>query len=228
MKLTVATLFAANALAAFAQGVPTVLTPCRDVTLASRIDSALRPYEAKVGERVRTGQVLVRADDERYAIDYRKAKEQFEFMEATYADKLELHKKDFCSDFELKKAKFDAALAEAAFREAELNLGWCAFKAPFDGKFAEIATKEYDPVKPGQPVLRIIDDSKLFAVANVPMGTVKVGDKVRLAVGGVAAEGRVYEVAPHADSRTGTVRIRVLVENRDGKLMVGMTGTIDG
>ena len=96
------------------------------------------------------------------------------------------------------------------------------------GKFAEIATKEYDPVKPGQPVLRIIDDSKLFAVANVPMGTVKVGDKVRLAVGGVAAEGRVYEVAPHADSRTGTVRIRVLVENPDGKLMVGMTGTIDG
>lgn len=228
MKATVLSLMIPCAFLSFAQGVATVLTPYRDVTLASKVDSTLKPYAAKVGDRVAAGQIIVQADDQRYAIDYGKAKEQFEFMNATYADKLELNKQDFCSDFELKKAKFDAAVAEASFREAELNLGWCDFKAPFDGKFAEIITKEYDPIKPGQPIIRIIDDAKLFAVANVPMGTVKVGDRMSLTLDDLTAEGTVYEVAPHADSRTGTVRIRVLIENSDGKLIVGMTGTIDG
>lgn len=228
MKVAILTVTILSAFISFAGGVATVLTPYRDVTLASKIDSTLKPYAAKVGDRVKAGQTIVQADDERYQIEYGKAKEHFEFMSATYSDKIELHKQDFCSDFELKKARFDASLSEAAFREAELNLSWCSFKAPFEGKFAEIITKEYDPIKPGQPILRVIDDSKLFAVANVPMGMVKVGDTMKLTLGEIAAEGTVYEVSPHADSRTGTVRIRVLVENSEGRLIVGMTGMIDG
>lgn len=226
-KVAISFLATAAALAAAAE-YATVLMPYRDATVASKVDSTLKTFSAKVGDRIKAGQTLVEAEDDRYRLDWQKAKDQFAFMDASFRDKEELLKKDFCSDFELKKAKFDRAIAESAFREAELNLGWCSFKAPFDGKFAEILTKEYDPVKPGQPVLRIIDDTKLFAIANVPTDFTAAGRTLRITVGGQTVSGTVYEVAPHADNRTGTVRIRVLVENADGKLMAGMTGAIDG
>lgn len=228
VKFAISFLSAAASLAAVAAEYTTVLMPCRDAVVASKVDSTLKTYSAKVGDRVKAGQVLVEAEDDRYRLDWQKAKEQFSFTDAAFKDKEELLKKDFCSDFELKRAKFDRAVAETSFREAELNLGWCAFKAPFDGKFAEILTKEYDPVKPGQPVLRVIDDTRLFAVANVPLGFTASGRTVRISVGGQTVSGTVYEVAPQADNRTGTVRIRVLVENADGKLAAGMTGLIGG
>ena len=66
---------------------------------------------------------------------------------------------------------------------------------------------------------------------NVPLNDVAltaVGNPVTIAVEGgkLAAKGRIYEVAPQADHRTGTVRIRVLIDNGDGKLRAGMTGEL--
>ena len=104
-------------------------------------------------------------------------------------------------------------------------------KAPFAGKLAEIRTQEYETVRPGQPLFRIIDDNRLLAVMNVPLNDVAlttVGNPVVVSVSGTdrKAKGTVYEVAPQADHRTGTVRIRVLIDNGDGKLRAGMTGEL--
>lgn len=213
------------------ESVKTVLFPFREAVIAARADSTLLPYRFKLGEAFGEGDVLVTLDDSRYAIEAKRAAEQFEFARATYEDRKQLREKNFTSDYELKKAAFDRQIAENDLASARLNLSYCTIKAPFAGKIVEIQTREYETVRPGQPLFRIIDDNRLLAVMNVPMDDktlTSVGSAVSIRIPDCdqTANGTIYEVTPQADHRTGTIRIRVLIDNADGKLRAGMTGEL--
>lgn len=221
-------LFAAPA---YGEAVKAVLFPFREAVIAARAESTLLPYRFKLGEPFKAGEVLTALDDSRYVLEVRRATEQADFARAVFEDKKQLRAKNFTSDYELKKAEFDLSVAESSLADAKLNLSYCIVKAPFAGKLAEIRTQEYETVRPGQPLFRIIDDNRLLAVMNVPLNDVAlttVGNPVVVSVSGMdrKAKGTVYEVAPQADHRTGTVRIRVLIDNGDGKLRAGMTGEL--
>lgn len=221
-------LFAAPA---YGEAVKAVLFPFREAVIAARAESTLLPYRFKLGEPFKAGEVLTALDDSRYALEVRRATEQADFARAVFEDRKQLRDKNFTSDYELKKAEFDLSVAESSLADAKLNLSYCIVKAPFAGKLAEIRTQEYETVRPGQPLFRIIDDNRLLAVMNVPLNDVAlttVGNPVVVSVSGMdrKAKGTVYEVAPQADHRTGTVRIRVLIDNGDGKLRAGMTGEL--
>lgn len=221
-------LFAAPA---YSEAVKAVLFPFREAVIAARAESTLLPYRFKLGEPFKAGEVLTALDDSRYALEVRRATEQADFARAVFEDRKQLRAKNFTSDYELKKAEFDLSVAESSLADAKLNLSYCIVKAPFAGKLAEIRTQEYETVRPGQPLFRIIDDNRLLAVMNVPLNDAAlttVGNPVVVSVSGTdrKAKGTVYEVAPQADHRTGTVRIRVLIDNGDGKLRAGMTGEL--
>ena len=221
-------LFAAPA---YGEAVKAVLFPFREAVIAARAESTLLPYRFKLGVPFKAGEVPTALDDSRYALEVRRATEQADFARAVFEDKKQLRAKNFTSDYELKKAEFDLSVAESSLADAKLNLSYCTVKAPFAGKLAEIRTQEYETVRPGQPLFRIIDDNRLLAVMNVPLNDAAlttVGNPVVVSVSGTdrKAKGTVYEVAPQADHRTGTVRIRVLIDNGDGKLRAGMTGEL--
>ena len=211
--------------------VKAVLFPFREAVIAARVDSALEPYKFKLGEPFKAGDVLVTLDGSRYAIEEKRAHEQFDFAKVNYEDKKKLRAKNFTSDFELKKAEYDFHQAENTLADARLNVSFCTVKAPFAGKIVEFLTREYETTRPGQPLFRIIDDNQLLAVMNVPMNDKTlstVGNPVSVAIAGekLVASGRIYEVTPQADHRTGTIRIRVLIDNAAGKFKAGMTGEL--
>lgn len=211
--------------------IKAVLFPFREAVIAARVDSTLQPYRFKLGEQFRAGDVLVTLDDARYAIEVQRTSEQHEFMKTAYEDKKRLREKNFTSDYELKKAQFDCRMSENSLADAKLNLSYCTIKVPFAGKIVEILTREYETVRPGQPLFRVIDDNQLLAVLNVPMSDERltmVGSLVSIRISGrdLTAAGRIYEVTPQADHRTGTIRIRVLIDNTAGKFTAGMTGEL--
>jgi len=217
----------AFALTAGAQEIPVVLFPFREATIASALDAELKAYHYKLGEPFTNGAVIAELDDSRYAVAGRRLLEHRDFTARIAKEQKELRAKDFASEMELRKAEYDARIAVVDYEEAELNLRRCRLVAPFNGKLAELLTQQYETVKPGQPLFRIIEDDRLLALANLPIGSVVVGDELEIAPeAGDAVLGRVYEVAPQADNRTGTVRVRVLIENAAGRLTAGMTGVV--
>ena len=211
--------------------IKTVLFPFREAVIAAQAESSLLPYRFKLGEPFKAGEVIVTLDDSRYALEEKRAAGQFAFARATYEDRKQLREKNFTSDYVLRKADFDRRTAENDLAKARLNLSYCSIKAPFSGKIVEILTREYETVRPGQPLFRMIDDHQLLAIMNVPMTEKKlmtVGSSVsiRFHEQKLIAAGTVYEVTPQADHRTGTVRIRVLVDNAGGRFKAGMTGEL--
>ena len=63
---------------------------------------------------------------------------------------------------------------------------------------------------------------------NVPLNKVSpAGAVVSLKLdNGNIVKGTVYEVAPQADHRSGTIRVRVLIKNQSGAIRPGMTGEL--
>ena len=208
--------------------VKAVLFPFREAVISSRVESTLQPYRFRIGELFKKDEIITTLDDADYALKLNEKKNQLDFAKAVYSDKKELREKNFASAFELQKAEFEFRMAENAFREAELNLLRCRIKAPFTGKIVEFLTKEYETVRPGQQLFRIIDDTSLLALMNVPQDRVnKVGSAVSLKLdNGKVVNGTVYEVAPQADHRSSTIRVRILIENKSGMIRPGMTGEL--
>ncbi len=213
------------------QEIKTVLFPFRDTVVSARVESVLKNYKFLQGQAFKAGDTLVELDDSRYAIELSRTSEQLRFAKSTYEDKKELREKKFTSDAELRKAEYDFRLAEITCQEAKLNVSFCTVKAPFDGKIVEIMTHDFETTRSGQTLCRIIDDNKLLAVMNVPLTdhaltTIGTEVKIRIDQKEATATGTIYEVSPQADHRTGTVRIRVLIDNRQGLFFAGMTGTL--
>ena len=210
--------------------VRTVLFPFRETVISSQVDSRLEPYAFLIGQQFKKGTVLVKLDSGRFALEYKRAQDTYEFSKASFENKKKLRERNFTSDYELKKAEFEKNMALNALNEAKLHLDHCTVTAPFDGKIQEIMTREYETVRPGQPLCRIIDDSVLLAVMNVPMDDRKLTRpggtlRIRLSNSNVI-KGVIYEVSPQADPRTGTVRIRVKINNAEGILTAGATGEL--
>ena len=221
-------LFAAPA---YGEAVKAVLFPFREAVIAARAESTLLPYRFKLGEPFKAGEVLTALDDSRYALEVRRATEQADFARAVFEDRKQLRAKNFTSDHELKKAEFDLSVAESSLADAKLNLSYCTVKAPFAGKLAEIRTQEYETVRPGQPLFRIIDDNRLLAVLHLPsadLPKIGLGDPVRLRINetGTVASGVVHEIAARADHRSETFEIKALIDNADHILTAGMSGVL--
>ena len=213
-----------------AQEIKVVLFPLQETQIAARLDSIVMPYRFKTGEQFKKGEVICSLDASRYQLEVDKMSNHYDFAKTTMEDKKNLFANKFTSNYELKKAEFDLNLAAISLAEAKLNLSFCTIKAPFDGKITEIMTKEHELCRPGQPVLRIINDSKLLATANIPLQEkhlAKPGNtiSIRLADNTVVS-GTVYEVSPQVDHRSETIRIKILVDNPDGKITSGITGVL--
>ena len=211
--------------------IQVVLVPVQEATIAARVDSILLRNRFKIGEKFRKGDVLLELDSQKFAILLERTKGKLNFAEKDFRDKKELREKHISSEWELSKSEFDRTMAKADYDEALFNYSCCVIRAPFDGKMAELLTREHETVRNGQPLCRIIADHQLLAVMNVPIHEKSLtvpGNPVKIRLGPKKViQGKIHEVSPVADNHTGTVRIRVVVDNSSGENSAGLTGVLE-
>ena len=186
---------------------------------------------AEVGQQVRAGQVLVRLDSDRAALQAAQTSAQMRKLEANYNRSLQLSKQQLVSANDLDQLKFDLENVRAVNRLANLELSYANVTAPISGVIAERSIKTGNFVQINSPIFRIVDTSRLEATLNVPereLATLKAGLPVQLqvdALPGRPFEGRVDRVAPVIDSGSGTFRVICAFES-GGLLQPGMFGRI--
>ena len=223
--------------------VKVVLFPVREAEIVSRIDGTVRICALKMGDSFKKGDLIMKIDDSRHRIELARAEAksadvrfQAKFAWETYLSYKKLFEENIQSHNELARRKAEAdslkareQIAAADVKDAQLILGYCTFKAPFNGRLEQMLCREHETVRAGQPVFKIIDDSSLLAVMNIPQElAVSVGTSVKLAFrdGAVAVKGKICEISPRADHRSGTVEVKALVANSDRKLYSGMVGVL--
>jgi RND family efflux transporter MFP subunit len=140
------------------------------------------------------------------------------------------------NDVDLKVAQSateEARLAEQQAKLAQMSLevSDCVLRAPFDG---EIATRSLDPgafVRPGMPVVSIVDRTTARFTADAPesdFGVVAPGAHVRVRVYATNADvdGIVARRAPETDPTTRTVHFEIDVPDPERQIPANTTGEV--
>jgi len=192
-----------------------------------------RPYEAAVA-RARADLASARARAEFAAAERERAKGLID----AEAIPLSLHDQRTNED---RMAKAAVLAAEAALRQAEINLDYAYVKAPIAGRISRAEITLGNLVQPGAnaPVLtRIVSNDGIYAdfdvdeqayvqsirlhaetlskEQHIPVEMRVQGDTTR------TYQGVIYTFDNKIDTRSGTIRARAKFENRDGALVPGM------
>lgn len=180
------------------------------------------------------------------------ARSQYEYASKNYAAMTKALESDAVSQIEVLQAKNSMETAQASVKNAEAalqtartNLGYCTVRAPFDGTMSKGAFSLGTYISgAASPVTlaTIYDNSQLHAnfsiddakyIKNIIEGTTeKLVDYERVPVKFTDQmshqyTGKLNYVAPDVNTSTGTIQLRLVIDNPYGELVDGMYTTID-
>ncbi|TWU24218.1 Multidrug resistance protein MdtA precursor [Novipirellula galeiformis] len=136
------------------------------------------------------------------------------------------------ADLEIADAKLLAAQEQTHLRRLELEryqlqLDRRQIVSPVRGVIAELFREPGEYVSPSDPVIaRLLVIDRLIAVFNVPAEEItrmQVGTPARIFLRsiGKTIETKIVSIAPNIDGESGTVRVRVELDNADHELRPG-------
>lgn len=206
------------------------------------VSAFVESVRVRPGARVERGEVLATLDCRTAATSRKAAAMQAKALAARQkavsreADRVRsLVDGGFVSanDAELKDAESAAQAAQLLAQQAKaegtsLEVSDCVLRAPFGG---EISSRTIDPgafVRPGTPLLSVVDRSVVRVTADAPERDYDVaspGKAVRLVLwaGKKEIDARIARRFPAADATTRTVRFEVDVKDDERAIPVGTT-----
>ena len=134
---------------------------------------------------------------------------------------------------EVRAAASGLAQAEQRIARAKLALERTRVLAPFAGRAADVTFEYGQQITPGQPLLTLLEDSRIKAEVDVLEGDMvhlRQGSPARVRIpslGDQALPGRVYSINPQVDPKTGTGRVTVAIDNPRQLLLSGLFANVE-
>lgn len=226
--------------------VKVVLFPFREAVIPALAESQVVKYYFKEGEKFPSGKILAQLDKTVYKqrllkieASVKEAKAGLSFAQKNAKRSKEVFEKGMLGQTEMEKAELESEIAEAKYLSAQASyivakrdLDLCDIAAPFDGRLVEKLVNEYEYVRTGQPLMKIIDDNQLLAVMHLPSSEknkIKLGQpmKIKIDETGTSHQGKIYKISGVIDPGSRTFEIKVLLDNKKGSLSAGMSGELE-
>jgi HlyD family secretion protein len=128
----------------------------------------------------------------------------------------------------IKAAEGTKESARGKHRAAAAQLGYSLIHSPIDGVVTDRPLFVGDLAAANQPILTVMDTSRLIAKAHIPQSeaaVLRVGDRAELKVSGAdqPVKGQVTLVSPAVDPGSTTIEVWVEAKKRDAALKPGVT-----
>lgn len=205
-----------------------------EIELSFKMPGVIARVLVAEGQQVRRGQTLATLDlreidaqvmAARSAVT--KAERDLERAEALYADSV-------ATLAQVQDARTGAEVARSGLQAAAFNRRYAAIVAPADGVVLRKLANDGELVSPGTAVV-VLGSSERGQVLRVGVADrdavrIKTGDAATVrfdAFPGEEFAGRVREVAPGADPRTGTYQVEVTVTPNAQPLASGLVGRVE-
>jgi membrane fusion protein (multidrug efflux system) len=180
------------------------------------------------GDRVEKGQVLARLDGELLRLKMLQAKASLDMTSREYQRFLNLRERGLVSVSAVENLEFDVDALKATYELMRLNHGYTNIRAPISGVVSSRDVKQGTHVEAGATAFRITETSRLVAYLHIPqieLARIETGDEVVIrvdAMPGHEFRAGLARISPTIDTRNGTFRATVYIENQDGLLAPGM------
>ena len=172
----------AEGVAAQERRIAGVVKPVEVTALSFEVPGRIARLHARLGDRVKAGQVLAELDREPFHLQVRSAEAQVAAANAVYKEELQnlerqraLFKKGWIAKARLDTAVagHDAAKSQVGAHRAQLglrrrDLKQAAVVAPFDGVISKKAIEAFEEVAAGQPIFELSGERELKVALLVP------------------------------------------------------------
>ena len=187
-----------------------------------------RPF--KLGDAVSKDQLIIRFEDKEYENSIRIESRQLslEIADQEQVKQKELYEKGGVTLTQLRNSEVSATNARYELENANISLEKMNVTAPFNGVIVSLPHYSSDVrVSQGQPMVGIMDYSRLFMEINLPesaIAYIQVNQPVHITHYTLpdTLKGVISEISPAISSETRTFRGKVLIDNTALKLRPGM------
>ncbi|MFN2644597.1 MAG: efflux RND transporter periplasmic adaptor subunit [Burkholderiales bacterium] len=218
------------------------------VDVRSRVAGAVKASHFAEGALVRQGDLLITIDPDPYAAEVDRAQAQVvaaqarrNYAKSEHARAERLWDEHAIAQRELdervnaaQEAEANLRAAQAALRSARLNLDYTQVRAPVAGRVGklEITVGNLVAAGPGAPVLTtLVSVNPMYASfdadEHVVLRALHEGGRdipveaETVTNGGRQLHGRLQLIDNQVSTKSGTVRVRAVFDNRDGSLIPG-------
>ncbi|MGD8451008.1 MAG: efflux RND transporter periplasmic adaptor subunit [Phycisphaerae bacterium] len=214
------------------------------VSVASKLLARVLQVNAQAGQHVKTGEMLVRLDDEDLQARVRQAEAAVAAAEAArdqaqieYDRVHGLYEQGNASRVEYERAETDlrarvAGLDQAkqALQEARTTVAYATIDSPIDGVVVDKRVEVGDMVTPGQVVVTLYDPTRMQLVAHVRESLaqrLRVGEEIGVRVDALhkTCAGQINEIVPEAEAASRSFAVKVTGPCPDG-VYSGMFGRL--
>ncbi len=221
-----------------------IIQPYRIAEVGTEVGGIIESFGYEEGDFVKRGDVVVEISRSRHELVYERAKSRLAALKKALKRartdteiKDKLFKRGAITKLEsldaralLETAEAQVAEAEQALKLAGLDVKSCTVQAPFSGHVTVRHKHPFEPVARLDKLFEIVDVSKVYAVANIPESLVPYLKKGTKAVfehaSGLKLSGVVHKTGKRMDPKSKTKKIFVLIDNPNGELEMGMSGSI--
>lgn len=230
-----------------------VLEPVTTVEVGTQVSGRIAQIYVDFNDEVKQGQVIALIDKtllmsaikdaeaalERNMAQLRQGEREFDRLKP-------LFEKQYVTEVEYNQARYDLEIAQAAVKSAEINLeraqqnlAYATIYAPIDGTVVErnVEVGQTVAASLSAPILFLIanDLAQMQILANVDesdIGSIQEGQVARFTVQAYPDDvfiGRVRQVRLQSTMQENVVNYTVVIDvaNDDGRLLPGMTATVD-
>ncbi len=198
-----------------------VSAPLQQTTIKSAIGGRLERKMLRENVPVKTGGVIAQFEIAANAAKLNAAQKQLQLLEIGKNSEMQLAAQGLSSNLNMAKADSDLANARAQVTELTRVVNELKVKAPFNGVVTEYLVEVGDLISPGQPLANFAALQQLYIDLFLSLDKtkdLKVGATAEVTVGDVTKTATVNYVGVVSDQNTSTVKIRLLMNNEDGKV----------
>jgi membrane fusion protein (multidrug efflux system) len=211
----------------------TTITSDAEAVVVARVGGEVQEILIEEGDHVHAGQVLARLDGDRLRLRMQQAKAELEKVTREYERFVQLQEKGLVSASALESLKFDMDALQAVYELQRLDYRYTYIIAPISGVVSARVVKIGQHVNVNDATFKITNKSKLVAYLKIPQTelekfSVDHRAKVRVdAMPELSFDAQIVRISPTIDTRNGTFRATVKIDNTDELLAPGMFGRFD-
>ena len=223
----------------------------QEVDLAFRVSGPLIEFPVDVGDSVKAGDIVARIDPRDFEVNVKSAQGRLDNAiaasrraQSEYQRELNILNQDpgatSQTAVDRKREQRDKARADIKSLEANLDsakdqLDYTYLRAPFDGNVVSTFVENFENVQAKEPILRILDDSKIEMVVNIPESMISLAPLVEEILvefdtfPGIEIPATIKEIGTEASETTRTFPVTLIMNQPEGiRILPGMAGKAQG
>jgi membrane fusion protein (multidrug efflux system) len=200
-----------------------------ETTFSSETTGQVIFLPVKEGSAFNKGDVLLKLDCRLQEAELAKARAQQEATSKAMQSAKKLKGYGSISEFEYIKTKSEADAANADVQKLKVTVEKCTVIAPFAGGVADVKVNLYETVKPGDPLLKVVNTENLTFEVQVPsqwLSWLHINSRFSVHINDInkTISAKVTLINPEIEPISQTVKIVGLISPPNPLLRPGMTG----